>query len=91
MTILTLPETLDRKAISDLSEKLLTHRGSEIVMDAAGLRKISTLGIEMLIAARHQWNSDGANIELRNWTDELLAALDRVGARSSLLSNGDGQ
>lgn len=84
MTILTLPETLDRQAIPDLSEQILQHCGSAIILDAAAMKKISTLGIEMLIAMRHQWHSDGVSMEIRNLTNDALMTLERVGAASSL-------
>ena len=54
MTALPLPETLDRKAASELSKALLTHRGADIVLDAAPVRKLGAIGVELLIAARLQ-------------------------------------
>ena len=91
MTILTLPEALDRKALSDLSKTLLSHRGNAIVLDAAAVRKITTIGTEMLVAARHQWQADGVKFVIQNWTDEGVQALSRIGASQEMLSGGERQ
>lgn len=91
MTTLTLPETLDRKTVAELSRKLLAHRGAAIVLDAGSVRKLGTIGFEMLTAARHQWQADGMPIEFCNWTEDAIQTLNRIGASPEMLSNGAGQ
>ena len=91
MTTLTLPETLDRKTVTELSRKLLAHRGTAIAIDAGSVRKLGTIGFEMLIAVRHQWQSDGMTIEFRNWTEDAIQTLNRIGASPEMLSDGAGQ
>lgn len=91
MTILTLPETLDRRAVAELSPKLLALRGAAIVLDAGSVRKLGTIGFEMLIAARHQWQADGMEIEFRNWSEEAMQALNRIGASVEMLTGEAGQ
>lgn len=88
MTALPLPETLDRKAASELSKALLTHRGADIVLDAAPVRKLGAIGVELLIAARLQWQNDGAGFEIRNWPDAAMQVLDRIGATPEIFQAG---
>lgn len=89
MTALNLPETLDRKAVSELSKTLLTYRGSDLVLDAASVRKLSAIGVELLIAARLQWQSDAVRLEIRDWPADALQTLQRIGAAPEMLQTGD--
>lgn len=88
VTALPLPETLDRKAVSEFSKALLAHRGADIVLDAGGVRKLAAIGVEMLIAARLQWQADGARLEIRGWSEGALQTTQRIGAAPEMLQTG---
>lgn len=88
MTALPLPETLDHISAPEISKTLLAHRGTDIVLDAAAVQRLSAIGIELLIAARKQWEADGARIEINNWSDIALTTMDRIGATTDMLQTG---
>lgn len=88
MNALTLPETLDQITAPELSKTLLAHRGTDIVLDASPLQRLSAIGLEMLIAARKQWEADGARIEIRDWSDAAMTAMGRIGATPDMLQSG---
>lgn len=88
MTALTLPETLDHITAPEISKTLLAHRGTDIVLDAGAVQRLSAIGVELLIAARKQWEADSARIEIINWPDIALTAMQRVGATTEMLQTG---
>jgi len=88
MHALPLPETMDRKAVLALQRTLLDQRGADAVLDASQVRRMGGLAIEMLIAARKQWQSDGKTLSIRDASDQFVTALEAVGASVELLQTG---
>lgn len=87
MTALPLPQTLDQITAPELSKSLIAHRGTNIVLDASGVTRLSAIGVEMLIAARKQWDADGARITITGWSDIALTSMERIGANPEMLQS----
>ncbi|MFN3525031.1 MAG: STAS domain-containing protein [Paracoccus sp. (in: a-proteobacteria)] len=85
---LTLPETLDRRTVAELSKSLLAHRGTNLMLDAAPVQRVTAEGLELLIAAACQWRVDGAEMDSRNWTDAAQADLANFGTVAEIFTAG---
>lgn len=80
MPSMPLPETLDLGAASEFAAQLLTQRGSDICLDGSPVRKLSAIGLEMLIAASAQWRADGHAFEISGWSDAAVETMSTLGA-----------
>lgn len=58
-SVLVLPEVLDPGAAAPLRSLLLVHRGAALVIDAAGVRHMGGLCLQVLLAAQAAWREDG--------------------------------
>ncbi len=54
-----LPQHLDYEAVPDLRALLLDARGEAVDLNAAAVGFLGTLAIQVLLAARLQWQADG--------------------------------
>lgn len=88
MLALTLPETLDRRTVAELSKTLLAHRGTNLMLDAAPVQRIAAEGLELLIAAACQWRADGAEMDSQNWTEAAQADLANFGTGAEMFTAG---
>ena len=79
MPELKLPEVLDQRGAQTVSAQLLSQLGQDMILDASGIRRLGAVGVEMLIAAHHQWEQDGTAFEIRNWSQDALKALSILG------------
>ncbi|ADO42903.1 STAS domain-containing protein [Ketogulonicigenium vulgare] len=80
MTLIALPETIDRSAARALADHILQHRGGPVQLDAGAVTRIGGLGAEVLLAAQRQWQVDGQDLQIINWTPAGIAALALLGA-----------
>lgn len=64
--VLKLPATLDVARARAVFEDLAGRRGSPLTIDASEVEKASALAVEILIAARRQWQADGLPFALGN-------------------------
>jgi chemotaxis protein CheX len=58
-SVLVLPGVLDLGAAAPLRSLLLAHRGAALVIDAAGVRHMGGLCLQVLLAAQAAWREDG--------------------------------
>ena len=63
-----------------LASRLLGHRGEDLTLDAGEVRRLSGLGLEVLVAASLQWRADGKALRFVNWSEAAQAALEGLGA-----------
>ena len=49
---------------------------------------MGTLAVELLIAARKQWQADGKTLSIRDASDPFLTTIQAVGASVQLLQTG---
>ncbi|MFD1912741.1 STAS domain-containing protein [Halodurantibacterium flavum] len=76
---LTLPERLDLNAAEELAEALEHLRENALELDASGVRHLSALCLQVLIAARRQWTQDGVGLSLVAPSGAFSAGLQRLG------------
>lgn len=69
---LQLPEVLDLTAAAPLAQTLLSHRGSELSLDASAVRRIGAQCLQVLVAAATAWKADGMRLALEKPTEEFL-------------------
>ena len=62
--VLKLPQKLDVAGARSLLENLLSRRGHPLVVDAGGIERISTPGVEVLLSAALQWRIDGLSFRI---------------------------
>lgn len=89
MLALPLPETLDRRTVAELSKTLLSHRGTNLMLDAASVQRVTAEGLELLIAAACQWRVDGAEMDSKNWTESAQADLANFGTDAEIFTAGE--
>lgn len=61
-----LPAILDLKAATPLWNELTAARGQPIQIDAAGVERLGGLCLQILLAARAQWQCDGLAFAIVN-------------------------
>ena len=83
-----LDSTLDLKAAGPLMREILAARGQGLVVDASEVRRLGGQCLQVLLAARAAWASDGHAFELRDPSPAfiegaaLMGAADRFGLAS---------
>jgi len=53
--------------------------GSELKVDASSLRVLSAIGLEMIIACKKQWQTDGLSFEVVHWPKGIIDELSAIG------------
>jgi chemotaxis protein CheX len=56
---LVLADNLDLRAAAPLAATLLAARGSPAILDASGVQRLGAQCLQVLLAARALWSSDG--------------------------------
>lgn len=69
---LQLPEVLDMTAAAPLAQSLLSHRGSELSIDASKVQRVGAQCVQVLLAAAATWQADGKRISLLKPSAEFL-------------------
>jgi anti-anti-sigma regulatory factor len=79
--MIVLPAQLDLTAAEPLHQKLLdrARSGDPLVVSAAGVERVSTAVVQVLLAAAVEVRSRGAAFQLRDPSPELAAALADLG------------
>jgi chemotaxis protein CheX len=54
-----LPEALDADAAARLATEMLGLSGCAVAIDASGVQRMGALGLQVLLAARKTWASNG--------------------------------
>lgn len=80
--VLKLPATLDVARARALFEDLAGRRGSPLTIDASEVEKAGALAVEILIAARRQWQADGLPFALGNLSAAALETWAGLGLSS---------
>ncbi|MBO0903056.1 STAS domain-containing protein [Jiella sonneratiae] len=77
--VYTLPEILDLKAATPLTEKLMSLRGQNIVLDASKVERLGTQCVQILIAAAATWKDDMAAFSIAEPSDSFTSGLQVLG------------
>jgi chemotaxis protein CheX len=77
--ILTLPSSLDLAAATPLREEFLARRGRNIHVDGAEVARAGVPCLQVLLAARQIWADDKLDWVSKNFSVELVSALQELG------------
>ena len=77
---LRLPAALDARAVDALAGDLLALRGQPIGLDASGVERVGGLGLQVLLAARLTWRSDGLAFAVIDPSEAFRADCTLLGA-----------
>lgn len=83
-----LPAILDLGAAAPLKAALLERRGEAIALDASGVERFGGACLQVLIAARNAWASDGAGFSIVEPSPAFVSAVEHMGAREHLNLGG---
>lgn len=75
----TLSSRLDSQAAEQLGAALTQMRGEPLTIDAGQVSFLGTLVLQMLIAARRQWQEDGLSFDFAAVSDEFLDGVKLLG------------
>ena len=78
-TSLVLADSLDMTAAAPLKAQLLAARGTPIALDAANVRRLGAQCLQVLLAARATWQTDGAEWRIAQASDEFAEAVRLMG------------
>ncbi len=72
---LPLDPVLDIKAVTQLAENLLAHRGSDVVIDAGQVERLGAQSLQVLLSAVATWRADGHLLEVANPSEAFTESL----------------
>lgn len=76
---LSLDSVLDLNAATGLHATLLGLRGSDLVIDASSVDKVSTLCVQILMSASKTWAEDQKNLTFSDMSDSLMKIMQLSG------------
>ena len=76
---LVLADSLDLTAAAPLAAELLAARGSPATLDASGVQRLGAQCLQVLLAARALWSSDGLPWRVVNASPEFTDATALMG------------
>jgi chemotaxis protein CheX len=79
-SLLSLPPILDLKAAAPLRDALLALRGNDVTLDGAEVQRLGGQCLQVLLAARAAWETDGYRFEIHGPSSDLADALTLMGA-----------
>lgn len=78
-----LPDAFDLASVTTVHRELLLLRGADLDVDASEVRKMSGLGLQVLLAAEATWKRDGVRLRLINRSEQFSDALRLTGGTLS--------
>lgn len=78
--IVQLPAILDLNAAGPLAHELGAARGRNVQVDASAVRRLGAQCLQVLVAARAAWQSDGQAFSVVSPTEEFTAGVAVLGA-----------
>jgi chemotaxis protein CheX len=76
---LVLADSLDLRAAAPLAASLLAARGNPAILDASGVQRLGAQCLQVLLAARALWSSDGQPWRLIDPSPEFSDAATLMG------------
>ena len=78
--VVHLPAILDLNAAGPLAHEFGSARGRSLQVDASAVRRLGAQCLQVLVAARDAWQSDGQAFSIVSPTEEFTAGLAVLGA-----------
>lgn len=80
---INLPTVLDHRAVEPLRDSLLASLDrADVVLEASGVQRVGTIGLQLLIAAAGSAQRHGRRMVIENASPALREAIDCVGLTS---------
>lgn len=76
---LKLKSCLDSQAAEHLGEELTQYRGTPLTVDASEVSFLGALSLQMLLAARRQWNEDGKAFDFSPVSEHFVSGAKLLG------------
>ncbi|WP_407703768.1 STAS domain-containing protein [Xaviernesmea oryzae] len=76
---LPLAPVLDLNAASELHEKLMGLRGSDIVIDASKVERVGALCVQVLMAGAKSWQADNLSFVISQASDAFSKTTQLIG------------
>jgi chemotaxis protein CheX len=77
--VLTLPSNLNLIAAAPLKAQFLARRGETLYVDGANVARVGGQCLQVLLSARKTWAADGMEWVNKNFSPELISALEEMG------------
>jgi chemotaxis protein CheX len=74
-----LPDLMDLSTAATLRQMLLERRGADLALDASNVRKVSAVGLQLVISAAKTWRADGHDFRIEAPTRQMRDAFDIMG------------
>ena len=85
-----LPDLLDLSTAAAVRQMLLDRRGADLALDASNVRKVSAVGLQVVISAARTWQADGHDFRIETPTRQMRDAFDIMGFDTSGLCETTG-
>ena len=76
---LALAASLDMTAASSLAQDFIGARGQGLILDASAVRRLGGQCVQLLLAARMAWSTDGIDFDVADPSPEFTEALALMG------------
>ena len=86
---IVLEERLDSSAAEALLSDINNAQGADLTLDAAGVVVLGGLCLEVLLCAKHVWQTAGQSLSINDASDEFSDHLRRFGLSSQDLTVGE--
>lgn len=87
--VLRLPARMNYAAADELSEAFEHLRDSPIEVDASDVTHLGAIGLQVLLAARKQWQLDGVSFRLTGASAAFVDSLNLLGVQPETFSQED--
>ncbi len=89
MTVqIDLPAKLDLGGAEALLAELKSNRGTDVTLDAAGVKRFGSLGAKTILVAAQTWQSEGHSLSIANIPDDMTQAIELMGLSPDQLTTG---
>lgn len=69
-------------------DALKSCRGKPVVVDASAVERVDSLVAQVMVMGRKTWSADDIPFEVLSPSDAVTTALDHLGLRDAILSDG---
>lgn len=85
----TLPERMDLTAAAPLAGAIAAAEGQPVELEAAGVRHLGGLCLQVLLATGQQWQRSGVALRVSGASEEFTNALRQFGVCARQIENGE--
>jgi anti-anti-sigma regulatory factor len=86
--VVELPPQLDLSACEELSDAFEHLRDTSVALNAAHVKYVGGLAIQLLCAAKCQWAKDGADFAIIDASDAFIQGLCDLGVTTAFIERG---